>query len=84
VGGRSRNDLLNRFATKACNLPVIAGPVEATAYGNLMVQVVAAGELSNIASDREAVAASVERRRFEPRAPNAWDEPYQRFLSVVG
>jgi rhamnulokinase len=83
VGGGSRNDLLNRFTADACGLPVVAGPVEATTYGNLMIQAVATGQLADIASGRQAVAASVERRRFEPERPEAWDEPFQRFLSLL-
>jgi rhamnulokinase len=83
VGGGSRNDTLNRFTADACNLPVVVGPVEATAYGNVMVQALATGELPDLASGRRAIGDSVERRCFEPQAPSAWDEPFERFQALL-
>lgn len=67
VGGGSRNDLLNRLTADAAGIPVIAGPAEAAAMGNLLVQARAAGELSSLAEIREVVRRSVRLRTFEPR-----------------
>lgn len=79
VGGGSRNDLLNQFTADACRRPVVAGPVEATALGNLLVQAVATGHISDVAAGRRVVAASVARRCYEPKHGEAWERAYERF-----
>ena len=66
VGGGSRNRLLNQLTADTCQRHVIAGPVEATAMGNLLVQVRASGELSSLAEMREIVRHSTRVRHFEP------------------
>jgi rhamnulokinase len=83
VGGGSRNRLLSQFAADACNRVVVTGPVEATALGNVMLQAIAAGEISTIAEGRAAIAASIQQERFEPSAPAPWDEAYARFMTLV-
>ena len=70
VGGGSQNKLLNQFAADACERPVIAGPVEATALGNLLTQVRADGELGSLAEMREVVRASSELQHYEPSKEN--------------
>ena len=74
VGGGSQNGLLCQMAADACGVPVVAGPVEATALGNLIVQAIATGELDDVAAGRAAVAASVTLATYEPRSGGAWDE----------
>jgi rhamnulokinase len=71
VGGGCRNDYLNQAMADAAGLPVRAGPVEATAVGNLLLQAIAAGRLASLAAGRGLVARSVEIRRFEPRERSA-------------
>jgi rhamnulokinase len=66
VGGGSKNRLLNQLTADACGKPVVAGPVEATALGNLAVQMQASGELASISEAREMIAGSVELETFEP------------------
>lgn len=84
VGGGSRNALLCQFTADACNRTVVAGPVEATALGNVLVQAVATGHLSSIAEGRAAVAASFEQTTYEPNHNNAgWDAAYGRFLDIM-
>ena len=69
VGGGARNTLLCQLTADACGLPVLAGPVEATALGNVLVQARAAGLLSgDLAALRALVRATQDVRRFEPRA----------------
>ena len=68
VGGGSRSRLLNQCAADACRRPVVAGPVEATAMGNLLTQIRADGELGSLAEMREVVRASSSVRRYEPAA----------------
>jgi rhamnulokinase len=71
VGGGSRNQLLNQLAANACKRPVIAGPVEATVLGNLLVQARANGELGSLSQLRQTVRASAGLERFEPQATAA-------------
>ncbi len=79
VGGGSKNALLNRFAADACGLPVVAGPAEATAIGNILVQAIALGHLPSLAAGRELVGASFEMMRFEPRDAGLWGMAWGRF-----
>ncbi len=67
VGGGSRNAYLNQATADACGKPVLAGPVEATAAGNLIVQAVAGGRLASIGEGREHLARCIPLRAFEPR-----------------
>jgi rhamnulokinase len=71
VGGGSRNEYLNQATADAARRPVVAGPVEATAIGNLAVQAIADGEVPSLAAARRLIAAGVELRRYEPRPPTA-------------
>jgi rhamnulokinase len=83
VGGGSQNELLCQFTADACNRPVLAGPVEATAIGNLLVQAVGLRLLGSLVDAREVVRRSFELRTYEPRNSQAWDEPYARFLRYL-
>ena len=83
VGGGSQNHLLCQFTADACGLPVVAGPVEATAMGNLLVQMMAAGLLSDRAEARDVVRASVIVEHYEARDRAAWDDAYDRFRRLV-
>ena len=78
VGGGSQNQLLSQFAADACQRPVITGPVEATAMGNLLTQIRADGELGSLAEMREVVRASSAVKHFEPAA---WAGAADRFAS---
>ncbi len=82
VGGGSQNTLLCQFAADATQRPVIAGPVEATAIGNVLVQAIARGRIGDLAQGREIVARSFERVTYEPGDPAGWDEAYSRFLAL--
>jgi rhamnulokinase len=79
VGGGSQNALLNQFTADACDRPVLAGPVEATAIGNVLVQALGLGVLGSLADAREVVSRSFEVRTFTPRRPEDWRSPYERF-----
>ncbi len=73
VGGGSQNELLCQLTADACGIPVVAGPVEATALGNLLMQAVAAGKVKDLAEARRIVAKSVGTKRYEPQNPEEWD-----------
>jgi len=82
VGGGSQNKLLNQFAADACQRPVVAGPVEATAMGNLLTQVRASGELGSLAEMREVVRKSSVVVRYELGTAPAWKEASSRFAGL--
>jgi rhamnulokinase len=81
VGGGSQNELLNQMTADACGRTVAAGPVEATAIGNLLVQVQTANEVTDHAQARDVVRASFPVKTFEPQVGLAdrWDEAADRF-----
>ncbi|MEN9937175.1 MAG: hypothetical protein RLZZ387_3754 [Chloroflexota bacterium] len=83
VGGGSQNALLCQLTADACRRRVVAGPVEATALGNILVQAVATGQFSDIAAGRAAVAASVSQEVYEPRASGDWDAAIVGFDALV-
>lgn len=82
VGGGTQNQLLCRMTADACRRVVIAGPVEATAIGNLAMQAVAQGLCDSIADARRIVRSSFEVRVYEPVDPDPWDDAYARFLQL--
>ncbi len=84
VGGGSQNKLLNQFTADACQRSVITGPVEATALGNVMMQAIATGHITNLDAGRKAIAASVSQERFEANPNSNWDEAFERFKTLLG
>ncbi len=84
VGGGGRNRLLCQMAADACNRPVVAGPTEATAIGNIMMQCVSLGDVGSIAEAREVIRNSFEVTTYEPQNPAIWDEAYERFCRLGG
>ena len=84
VGGGARNELLCRLTADVTRLAVLAGPVEATALGNVLVQARAAGELGSLSDIRAVAGASANPTRYEPSAGPAAEETYERFLAVTG
>ena len=79
VGGGSRIDLLNQFTADATGRRVLAGPVEATALGNLAMQMVGMGAIASLSGARELIAASFPARIFEPGDTAPWEKAYQSF-----
>ncbi len=82
VGGGARNDYLNQATADATERPVLAGPVEATAAGNLLVQAVAAGDVASLAEGRRLFEGSARLRRYEPQRPHAWREAARIYREV--
>jgi rhamnulokinase len=82
IGGGSRNRLLNQFTANATGRSVLAGPVEATAIGNVLVQAMALGRLANFSEARAVVRRSFEIESYEPQDVAAWDEAYERYLTL--
>ena len=83
VGGGTKDTFLCQLAADACGIPVTAGPVEATAIGNLLMQYIAAGELKDLREARELVIRSFDPVLYAPTANRAaYDEAYVRFCKI--
>jgi rhamnulokinase len=82
VGGGTQNELLTQMAADACGRTVIAGPVEATAVGNILVQAMATGDVKSIADLRAIVRNSFDVKRYDPRETSKWDQAYERFKQL--
>jgi sugar (pentulose or hexulose) kinase len=83
VGGGAQNRLLSQFAANAVGRLVVAGPVEATAVGNLLMQMLATGAIASLAEGRAMVVRSFHTEAFEPDSVAAWDEAYGRFKRLL-
>lgn len=83
IGGGSRNSLLNRFTASSCGVTVVAGPMECTALGNLLMQAKAVGEVTTREEMRNLIVHSVETETFLPEPDERWDCAYERFLTLV-
>lgn len=82
IGGGSRNALLNQATANATGRLVVAGPAEATATGNILVQAIAAGQISSLAEGRHLLRRSFNGSEFEPNSVARWDEAYHRYLKL--
>src|SRR5204862_6882353 len=84
IGGGAKNRLLNQFTADATGRRVLAGPVEATALGNVGMQILATGEVSSLAQARALIDRSFPTEVFEPRESDQWREPLERFQHYTG
>jgi rhamnulokinase len=84
VGGGSQNALLNQLTADALQIPVLAGPVEATAAGNVLIQAITLGHLPSLPAAREVVRASSEIRRVNPAESANWEAADRRFIAMAG
>lgn len=83
VGGGSQNRLLNQMTADACDRRVVAGPVEATAIGNIAMQAIACGDMKDIGEARELVRTSFNVEEFHPQNPGPWDYANERFQRLL-
>lgn len=83
IGGGSRNDLLNQFTANAVGIPVIAGPSEATAIGNVMIQAMASGEATDVSSMRQLIHHSIPLNTYQPLDTDSWNTAYIHFKNCT-
>ena len=83
IGGGSLNACLNQFTANSLGIDVLAGPQEATALGNILMQARAVGEVDGLWAMRAIVSRSVDVRRFQPADAEVWSEAYARFCAVT-
>jgi sugar (pentulose or hexulose) kinase len=84
VGGGSNNALLNQMTASAVSKPVVAGPGEATAIGNLLMQAMALSEVHSLDALRDIVRASFETVEYMPENTGQWQDAYDHFLRITG
>lgn len=84
IGGGSVNETLCQFTANATRLPVVAGPTEATAVGNLLVQAMGLGYVSSLAELRAVVRQSFPLKRYEPQDERQWQAAYERLRETIG
>jgi rhamnulokinase len=83
IGGGSKNRLLNQFTADATGRPVVAGPSEATALGNIAMQMLATGAVASLAEARQVIDRSFPVERFDPSAADRWNSHYPRFRDYM-
>ncbi len=83
LGGGSKNELLNQFAANATGLEILAGPDEATAMGNILVQALADGKLGSIWEARQFVRTSTQTASYIPQDRDTWAEASRRFEELL-
>jgi rhamnulokinase len=84
IGGGCQNALICQWTADACGVPVIAGPVEATALGNVLMQAIGLGLIGNVSDGREIIRRSFEVTHYEPRNTDRWREHRERFAVLIG
>jgi rhamnulokinase len=84
IGGGSSNALLNQFTADATGRLVLAGPTEATALGNVLVQAITSGQLASLAEGRALVRRSFPMDEYMPRPSEQWAAAYERYLRLKG
>ncbi len=83
IGGGSVNRTMSQLTANAVGIPVVCGPGEATAIGNVMMQAKALGVVNNLQEMRQLIAKSIETTVYMPQDPTAWDLAYRRYLQIV-
>ena len=83
LGGGVQSKLLCALTASACARPVIAGPIEATVFGNVLIQLIADGQIRDLEQAREVVANSPDIIRYEPQDGEKWEEAYKRFKEII-
>ncbi|MDP4238319.1 MAG: rhamnulokinase family protein [Bacteroidota bacterium] len=83
IGGGSKNPLLNQWTANAIGIPVVAGPSEATAIGNIMIQAKAAGYVDSLQKMRQIIRESVQLDEFLPENNETWEKAYSSFQNIT-
>lgn len=83
IGGGTKDTLLCQMTANSCGVPVKAGPIEATVLGNIAVQLLSSGDISDIGKAREIVARSENLREYAPTDTEKWQSAYDKFLKIA-
>ena len=83
VGGGIQSKILCQMTADSLGIPVIAGPVEATVFGNVIIQLAALRAIQNIDSGRSIIAENITLEKYEPHDKDKWNAAYQQFLKII-
>ncbi|MBN1311786.1 MAG: rhamnulokinase [Anaerolineae bacterium] len=83
IGGGSQNGLLCQLTADVTKRPAVAGPVEATAIGNALVQAISLGHIGSLADGRQLVARSFPLKTYEPHPDDGWEDAFARFRKIA-
>ena len=83
VGGGIQSKLLCELTANICGRKVVAGPVEATVLGNLVLQLIATGEVEGLQAARNLISKSQDIKIYEPEDKEEWDKTYNKFLELI-
>ena len=83
IGGGTKDRFLSELTASACNIRVSSGPVEATALGNIAVQLISSGDIESLERAREIIRDSEKIYTFEPQNPADWDKVYEKYKEVT-
>ncbi len=83
IGGGTKDKFLSALTANSCGITVSSGPVEATAMGNVLIQLMAQGEVENLSRAREIVRASEKISYFEPENTDEWEKAYEKYEKVI-
>ncbi len=83
VGGGTKDPLLCQMAANACNITVHAGPIEATALGNIAVQLMAIGEIKDLKEARKIIKNSFDTKKYTPENVDAWQKAYEQYKAII-
>jgi len=83
LGGGVQSKLLCQFTANACNCDVTAGPIEATVYGNMAIQLMATGDIATLKAARKLIASSTPLTIYHPQDIDEWNEAFLRFQNIV-
>ena len=84
VGGGSQDKFLAQLTANALGVPVVSGPIEATAIGNSLMQFIALGAIRDVANARQIVKNSFLPQKIEPQNYKEWEEKYQEYKKFIG
>lgn len=83
VGGGTKDGMLCRMTAAACNCDVVAGPIEATAYGNIAMQLIVVGAIPDIKTARQIIAKSDNVKLYSPENTEEWERAYKKYLDII-
>lgn len=83
IGGGTKDKFLSALTANSCGITVSSGPVEATAMGNVLIQLMAQGEVEDLSHAREIVRASEKISYFEPKDTDEWEKAYEKYIAVI-
>lgn len=83
LGGGTKDNFLCEMTANCLNIPVSAGPVEATALGNIVLQFIALGEIESVEQGRKIIAQNEKIFGYSPKGDSSWDEAYERYVNII-